>query len=363
MTIGVLGGGQLGRMLALAGIPLGLRFRFLDPDPQAPAGVVGDLITTKYDDAEGLDALAGSCDLVTYEFENVPDAAARRLLEHVPVFPPPEALQIAQDRLHEKRFFRSLDIPTAPFEPVDTPEDLDRALARIGTPAILKTRRFGYDGKGQYVLRSPDDAPHAWQALGGVPLILEGFVPFDRELSIIGVRGRSGELAFYPLVENHHREGILRLSIAPAPGWTPELQAQAESEARRVLERLGYVGVLTIELFACGDVLVANEMACRVHNSGHWTIEGSIASQFENHVRAVCGLPLGSTRSLGASAMLNFIGDHPPVAEMLAIPDLHVHLYGKSPRAGRKVGHATLCAADGAELARRLEIVRSRLGL
>ena len=363
MTIGVLGGGQLGRMLALAGYPLGLRFRFLDPAPDAPAGHLAEHIASRYDDPAILERFVQGVDLVTYEFENVPVEAARWLAAQVPVLPPPQALETAQDRLNEKQCFQRLDIPTAPFLPVNSRADLDAAVERIGLPAVLKTRRLGYDGKGQAVLHTPDDAPQAWALLGGVPLILEGFVPFDRELSILAVRSRTGSLAFYPLVENHHREGILRLSLAPAPELTPGLQAQAERYAARVLETLDYAGVLAIELFQVGDRLLANEMAPRVHNSGHWTIEGAETSQFENHLRAVLGLPLGSTASRGVSAMLNLIGTVPHRAAVLAHPGAHLHLYGKTPRPGRKLGHIALLDTDPPRLRARLDALRQALGL
>jgi 5-(carboxyamino)imidazole ribonucleotide synthase len=360
-TIGVLGGGQLGRMLALSGLPLGLRFRFLDPAPDAPAAAVGEHIAAPYDDEGALERFAAGLDVATFEFENVPAAAVDYLEAHVPAFPPRQALATAQDRVSEKECFRALGIPTAPFLPVDEREGLERAVEVLGLPAVLKTRRFGYDGKGQFVLRAVGDVERAWEALGGVPLILEGFVPFERELSILGVRARSGETAFYPLVENHHREGILRLSLAPAPALTPELQQAAESYAARVLEALDYVGVLAIELFQRGGELVANEMAPRVHNSGHWTIEGAETSQFENHLRAVAALPLGSTAPRGYSAMLNLIGEIPDPAQVLATPGAHLHLYGKAPRPGRKVGHVTLRADDSEVLAVRVAELRAAI--
>lgn len=350
--VGVLGAGQLGRMLALAGLPMGLRFRFLEPTPGACAGQVAEHITGHYEDEAALARFADGASVVTYEFENVPPGAAAFLAERVPVFPPPAALQIAGDRLLEKDFFRSLGIPTPPYRAVDTLSDLLNALTVLGTPSVLKTRRFGYDGKGQSVLHSIEDARAAWDELGGKPLILEGFAHFSRELSIISVRGKDGEVAFYPLVENHHREGILRLSLAPAPELSPEVQAAAESYARRALEAMDYVGVLAIELFEVGGELWANEMAPRVHNSGHWTIEGAETSQFENHLRAILGLPLGYTAPRGYSAMLNLIGELPDTAAVLRTPGAHLHLYGKEPRPGRKIGHITLRADDPTALKR-----------
>src|SRR5262245_22563188 len=265
-TVGILGAGQLGRMLALAGYPLGLRFRFLDPAPGAPAGQMAEHIQGDYADTATLERFSAGLDVVTYEFENVPVAAARFLAGRMPVYPPPLALEVAQDRLDEKTFFRSIGAAIPPFAPVDSRESLDAAIAQIGLPAVLKTRRLGYDGKGQMVLRAPSDLDAAWATLGATPLILEGFVRFERELSILAARGGGGETAFYPLVENHHRDGILRLSLAPAPRLSAALQAEAEDAARRILEALDYVGVLAVELFDCGGRLLANEMAPRVHN-------------------------------------------------------------------------------------------------
>ena len=357
MNVAILGGGQLGRMLALAGYPLGLRFRFLDPNPDSPAGHLAPLVVAPYNDPDALAELAAGADVVTYEFENVPASVADTLGGSAPVFPPHAALEIAQDRLSEKQTFQALGIPAAPFAAVDSLADLEKAVGTIGLPAVLKTRRLGYDGKGQFVLREDADVARAWDALGGVPLILEGFVAFERELSILAVRGRKGEVAFYPLVENHHRDGILRVSIAPAPDTDPRLQERAEHIARRVLERLDYVGGLAIELFQLGDELLANEMAPRVHNSGHWTIEGAETSQFENHLRAVCGLPLGSTAPRGWSAMLNIIGTLPPSDAVLEVPDAHLHLYGKAERPGRKIGHVTVRTDDPETLRDRLEML------
>jgi 5-(carboxyamino)imidazole ribonucleotide synthase len=379
-TIGILGAGQLGRMLALAGYPLGLRFRLLDPAPDAPAGDMAEHIQAGYHDAAALNRFSAGLAAITYEFENVPVETARALAGHTPIFPPPAALEVAQDRLAEKTFFQSIGAATPPFGAVDSRADLDAAIARIGLPAVLKTRRLGYDGKGQAILRAPSDVEPAWAALGGAPLILEGFVPFERELSILAARGHNGQIAFYPLVENHHRDGILRLSLAPAPGVIPALQAEAERIAARALAALEYVGVLAIELFqAPGDggwglgdgramshppapiphSLLVNEMAPRVHNSGHWTIEGAETSQFEQHLRAILGLPLGATALRGHAAMVNLIGEPPDPAAVLAIAGAHLHLYGKAPRPGRKVGHITITAEQADELQARLARVQS----
>ncbi|HSO36876.1 MAG TPA: 5-(carboxyamino)imidazole ribonucleotide synthase [Labilithrix sp.] len=354
MTIGVLGGGQLGRMIALAGYTLGERFVFLDPGAESSAGHVGNLRVGAYDDEERLTELARKSNIITYEFENVPVGSARFLNELAAVYPPPRALEVSQDRLDEKSFFASLGIPTAGFAAISTREELDRAVATLGLPAVLKTRRFGYDGKGQWVLREAADVARAWEALGAASLVLEAFVPFERELSILAVRSTTGETKFWPLVENVHRDGILRLSTPRSAAWTPELQARAEGYAARVLGELAYVGVLAIELFAVGDQLVANEMAPRVHNSGHWTIEGAETSQFENHVRAMLGLPLGSTRMVGHSAMINAIGKLPRREDVLAIEGAHLHAYGKDGAPGRKVGHVTVRAETREELTEKL---------
>ncbi len=354
MTIGILGGGQLGYMLALAGYPLGLHFRFLDPSPEAPVGRIAQRVTADYTDQAALEKFASGLELVTYEFENVPVEAARFLAERVPVYPPPAALEAAQDRLAEKALFRKLGIATTEFAPVSNAKELDAAIKTIGLPAVLKTCRMGYDGKGQWILRTAEDVAKAKSELPAAQLILEKFVSFTRELSVLAVRSRTGEISIYPLVENHHRSGILRLSLAPAPRLEPDIQRVAERAAHRILESLKYAGVLAIEFFEHQGELLANEMAPRVHNSGHWTIEGAVTSQFENHLRAVLGLPLGSTGPAGHCAMLNLIGDLPDSAEVLAVPDAHLHLYGKSPRPGRKLGHITLRAASPERLALRL---------
>lgn len=346
MRIGILGGGQLGRMLAMAGHPLGIACRTLEPGTDCPSSVVAEHFSGDYDDLPALYRFYQGMSAVTFEFENVPVESARWLADRLPVYPPPLALEIGQERIREKTFFHELGIAVPPFAAIQSREEFDTAIQRIGVPSVLKTTRFGYDGKGQTVLRTLADVEPAWQTLGGRPLILEGFVPFDRELSILGVRGRSGETAFYPLVENVHRAGILRRSTAPAANITPELQSQAEEIARKALDAMGYVGVLAVELFQVGSQLLVNEMAPRVHNSGHWTIEGSETSQFENHLRAVAGLPLGSTESRGHSIMLNLIGNWPEPVDVLKIPGCHLHLYGKTPRANRKVGHLTVRADD-----------------
>jgi 5-(carboxyamino)imidazole ribonucleotide synthase len=361
--IGVLGGGQLGRMLALAGLPLGLRFRFLDPSPAAPAASLGELVCGDLQDPGLLPRFVEGLDLVTYEFENVPLDTARWLATRVPVYPPPEALEASQDRVREKTLFQSLGIPTPAFASVSSRAELNDALAQIGMPAVLKTCRFGYDGKGQRMLESAEDVEAGWQALKGVPLIVEKRVDFSRELSIVAVRSRTGETALYPLVENHHRRGILRLSRAPALDVPESVQKQAADYALRVLQHLHYVGVLAIEFFQAGDDLIANEMAPRVHNSGHWTIEGARTSQFANHLHAIHGWPLGETTLLGHAAMVNIIGVLPPIETVLEIPGAALHLYDKAPMPDRKLGHITVVDQDRARVDEALGRLNAILGL
>ncbi|MFN7022217.1 MAG: 5-(carboxyamino)imidazole ribonucleotide synthase [Phycisphaerales bacterium] len=364
-TIGILGGGQLGRMLSLAGIPLGLKFRFLEDKPDCPAAPVGEVIVGGYEDAAALGRFADGLTVATYEFENVPATTARWLTDRVPVFPPEAALAVAQDRLAEKTLFRNLGIGTPEFRSVDDADGLAAALASIGFPSVLKTRRLGYDGKGQWVLRTEADA----RSLHAIPpgLILERFVPFRRELSIIAARSRTGDEAFFPVTQNTHRAGILRESVAPAPGWTDDLQTRAETVARKVMQSTAYVGVLAIELFEMPDgSLLANEIAPRVHNSGHWTQNGAGISQFELHLRAILGWPLGAgpgrrIPALRPTAMLNLLRERPDPSLALSLAGSHAHLYGKPPpRAGerRKIGHVNITADDPGTLEARLEQAR-----
>jgi 5-(carboxyamino)imidazole ribonucleotide synthase len=360
--VGIVGGGQLGMMLAEAGARIGIECTTLDPTPDSPASRVARAIVGAYDDEVALAELAAAADVVTYEFENVPVASARFLAERVEVFPPPESLEFAQDRLLEKTLFTEVGLQVAPFAPVSSEEELDEAMEEVGFPSILKTRRLGYDGKGQVRLTNPDGSTDAWRAVGEVPSILEAHVPFDRELSILGVRGRDGRAAFYPLVENVHRDGILRTSTAPVSGGTSELQAAAERHALVLMERLGHVGVLAIELFETGDGLFANEMAPRVHNSGHWTIEGAATSQFENHLRAICGMELGPTAPSAFSAMVNLIGSMPDPGVFPSLPGVHLHAYGKQERPGRKLGHVTVVDEDREALERTLQLVTGSAG-
>ncbi len=356
MKIGVIGGGQLGRMLALAGTPLGMSFAFLDPAPDACSQALGEHLRGDYNDHEHLRRLADDVDLVTFEFESVPAETVAFLSQFVPVYPSAEALRIARDRWFEKSMFKDLGIPTPDFADIQSQADLDAAVAAIGLPAVMKTRTLGYDGKGQKVLRKAEDVVGAFAELGSVPCILEGFVPFTGEVSLVAVRARDGETRFYPLVHNRHDSGVLALSIASTEH---PLQALAEDYVGRVLKQLDYVGVLAFEFFEVDGGLKANEIAPRVHNSGHWTIEGAECSQFENHLRAVAGLPLGSTAKVGESAMLNFLGEVPAVEKVTAIADCHLHHYGKAFKAGRKVGHATLRCKDMATLKARIAEVEA----
>jgi 5-(carboxyamino)imidazole ribonucleotide synthase len=360
MTIGVLGAGQLGRMMALAGYPLGLDFLFLDREAGTPAHQVAPSLLGGFTDAKLLTQLTERCSVVTFDWENVPSEALDQLETRTRIAPPRAALATAQDRLLEKALFAQLRIPTNRTRAVDSLADLQNALRDIGLPGVLKTRRLGYDGKGQQVLRNTADIEAAWEQLGNAPLLYEEMVPFDYEVSAIAVRGQDGQFAMYPLNRNLHRDGILRLTRAP---WkSAKLEASARRHLRKIMEYFDYVGVLTIEYFVHRGSLLANEMAPRVHNSGHWTIEGAVTSQFENHVRAIAGLPLGGTAARGHSAMLNLIGTMPGAATLLGEPGLHLHDYGKAPRPGRKLGHVTIVestpkAADlrAARLLRRIE--------
>ena len=342
MIIGIIGGGQLARMMALAGIPLGMQFIFLDPAKDACAAPLGEHLCGDYDDEALLREMAEKADVVSYEFENVPASAIATLVPLIDVFPSEKALATARDRMSEKRLCNDLGIPTVPFAAIDTLEALQQAVQNIGLPAILKTRTLGYDGKGQALLRSEADLQGAWEQLGGVPLIYEGFANFQREISIISVRSRSGETRYYPLSENHHRDGILDTACSLP---NDPKQAEAEALAKRILEQLDYVGVMALELFDTEAGLLVNEMAPRVHNSGHWSIEGAETCQFENHLRAVAGLPLGSTEAVGYAKMVNFIGRVPEASEVLSTQGAHLHDYSKEPRAGRKVGHVTYWSA------------------
>jgi 5-(carboxyamino)imidazole ribonucleotide synthase len=333
-------------MLALAGRRLGVETRFLAPDASSPAGKCAELVVAEYDNEAALTHFVEGLDVVTYEFESIPVSALRYVASRSVVRPSVKALETAQDRAVEKACFERLGIPTPRSAAAASLREARAAIEVIGLPAVLKTRRLGYDGKGQAVIRERADVERAWVAVAGAPSLVESFVPFMRELSIIAVRSVEGKVAFYPLVENHHSEGILRFSLVPAPGTSASVEETAQAYARRILEDLEYVGVLAIEFFETHEGLFANEMAPRVHNSGHWTIEGADTSQFENHLRAVTGMELGSTEVHGVCGMVNVIGQEPDVASLREIPGVHVHMYGKAPAPRRKLGHITVTAAD-----------------
>ncbi|MCK7544847.1 5-(carboxyamino)imidazole ribonucleotide synthase [Marinobacter bryozoorum] len=354
MRIGVLGAGQLGRMLALAGYPLAKTFVFYDMSGNPSAGVG---VTVIDEEGKDLEEFLSRVDVVTYEFEHLPVAIAEKIAESKPVRPLPRALQVCQNREAEKTLFGSLGIPTPQWRMADSAESLRQAAADLGCPIVAKSNTEGYDGKGQAVLRSPDDAEQAWNSIGHDRLMVEKFVEFTREVSIIAVRGSDGDVAFYPIAENVHHGGILRYSIAPAPRLSAELEKKADGYIRALLNELDYVGVLALELFETADGLVANEMAPRVHNSGHWTMEGAMTSQFENHIRAVAGHPLGNTAARGLSCMVNIIGEHGDIDRILELPYTHVHLYAKEERPGRKLGHVNVLADSYEELKWRVRNV------
>ncbi|HMA00606.1 MAG TPA: 5-(carboxyamino)imidazole ribonucleotide synthase [Steroidobacteraceae bacterium] len=350
--VGIIGAGQLGRMLALAGYPLGLHCLFLDRSPHAPGAQVAPILVGDLEDPGKLMELAKRSDVLTFDWENIAGAALAPLEKATNVRPPRRALEISQDRLLEKALFQSLKIPVAAHVAVDSKEDLVRAVRRLGARGVLKTRRLGYDGKGQYVLQRTEDVDGAWAHVGGPGLIYEQFQNFSREVSIIGARSAAGEIVYYPLSSNTHSGGILRYCVAPFVNRT--LERTARRCLKKLMESLGYIGVLTIEFFVVKGRLIANEMAPRVHNSGHWTIEGCITSQFENHLRAICGMPLGSTRALGHTAMINFLGEMPPMTRLLSIEGLGFHDYGKEPRPGRKLGHCSITRAHARDRNRAL---------
>jgi len=347
-AVGVLGAGQLARMLALAAHPLGVRCRVYDPVARPPAAAVARHFRGDFEDGEALRRFADGLAAVTYELEHLPVRTLEMLTGTVELRPHPRALRVAADRLAEKTFLRGLGIPTADFAPVDREEDIDPGVDRLGLPLVLKTRTQGYDGRGQVVVRTHAMLAPALSTLGRTPLLAEAVVPFDRELSIIVVRSQAGEVRTYPLVENHHENGVLRWTLAPAPGVGDGVLEQAETFARRIVQSLDYVGVMTIELFQVGARLLVNELAPRVHNSGHWTIEGAETSQFENHLRAVLGLPLGATTATDGWVLFNLLGETPDPRRVLAVQGAHLHLYDKTPRRGRKLGHVTCRASDPA---------------
>jgi 5-(carboxyamino)imidazole ribonucleotide synthase len=350
-TIGILGGGQLGRMLAMAAARLGLRCQVFSPDPESPAfDVVLNATCAEYADVEALELFANDVDVITYEFENVPAAAAMILAARRPVLPNPKTLETTQDRLAEKDFVKRLGIGTADYAEVSSAASLRAAIARIGLPAVIKTRRFGYDGKGQAIIRGGDDPDKVWEDLGTKSAILEAFVPFEREISVIAARSASGDVECFDVTENEHRDHILKISRAPA-AISDALAAQARTIAETIANALNYVGVLAVEMFvvpsATGTEVLVNEIAPRVHNSGHWTLDGASISQFEQHIRAVAGWPLGKPVRHGPVTMTNLIGDDiNSYQRWLSIPGATVHLYGKGPpRPARKMGHVTQVGA------------------
>jgi len=357
MKVGIIGAGQLGRMLALAGYPLGISCTFLDPDANSSGGQVGRVLAGAIDDPERIGALAEQVDVLTFDIENIPVDVLNRIADRARIYPPPAALAVAQDRLSEKQLFEEIGIATAPYVNISTEADLATCAERLGWPIVLKARTLGYDGRGQLVVHEPQALAPAWQCLGRVPAIAEGWVQFDRELSLVGVRGTDKASAYYPLAENAHEHGILYSTIAPYED--AELQQQAEQYLEAIFDRFDYRGVLTVEFFLAGGRLIANEIAPRVHNSGHWTIEGAETSQFENHLRAILGLPLGSINPVGHAAMINLLGKYPEPERLLRIPGLHLHNYGKSPRPQRKLGHCTLVAADRLRVLERFEALRA----
>jgi 5-(carboxyamino)imidazole ribonucleotide synthase len=353
-TVGIIGGGQLGRMLALAGVPLGLRCLVVEPAPDPPAAAAAEVLCVPFDDPAALAELARRCDVVTIEVEHVPVDALAWLAERLPVQPSPEVVAVAQDRWAEKQLFTRLDIATAPY---GAPADLDEGFA---TGTIVKRRAGGFDGRGQARLgpsASAEDLCAAAEVLAA-PCVAEGVVAFAREVSVVAARAIDGTMAVYPLVENHHDAGILRETLAPAPA-SDGLEPAAADLAQRVADALDLVGVLCLELFDVAGTLVANELAPRVHNSGHWTIEGAATNQFEQHLRAICGLPLGDPSLRSPSAMVNLIGAEPDHAALLALPGAHLHSYGKAARPDRKLGHVTVTGRDEAERDRRLAAVRA----
>jgi 5-(carboxyamino)imidazole ribonucleotide synthase len=358
MKVGILGGGQLARMLALAGLPLGIDCVCLTEQLHCSAAASSELLLGELTNPSDLAKLVAQVDVLTFENENIELDALAAYQDKIS--PPLQALKIAQDRLLEKRCFNELGINTTDFYAVASRDELEHALQQTGYPAIVKTRRLGYDGKGQYLLRTPQDIELAWQQLAGQDLLLENCVPFDYEVSQIAVRDRQGNIAYYPLSQNTHQAGILRHSIAPFNDHAVLTQT-AQRYSQMLLEKCNYVGILAIEFFVCRGQLIANEFAPRVHNSGHWTSNGASCSQFENHLRAICGLPLGQTQAQGNSAMVNCIGSEPALEAILAIAHTHYHHYGKQPRPGRKLAHININCTDANQRDQLLAQVQSNL--
>lgn len=341
MKIGILGGGQLARMLALSGYPLGFEFICVDPKIDCSAKKVTNVIHCDFNNMDEINRHFNNVDCVTYETENIPLDNIQAIEKKYKLLPNIEALKVTQDRLYEKDFFRKLNIPTAEYDSIETWDNLKKFIDRVNFPVMLKTRRHGYDGKGQMIIGNLNEAKYAWECMSSHALIVEKFIPYHFEVSLISVRNSSKEVSFYPLTLNKHKNGILRISEAPYENI--ELKNKAEIYALNILEQFNYIGVMTIEFFCLNNALIANEIAPRVHNSGHWTIEGADTSQFENHLRAISGLPLGSTKAKGFSAMINCIGNEPKkIKELLKLPGLHFHTYGKQAMLNRKLGHITI---------------------
>lgn len=362
LRIGVLGGGQLGRMMALAGIPFDIDFSFYESVVDCPATPVGKIYGQEKHDDAALQAFIDSADVFTYEFENISAELVEKIAAQKPVYPSVKSLRVSQNRLNEKELFQQLNIPSAKHAAIYSYQDLEQAVATLGLPLVIKTVTMGYDGKGQFVLRSADQIEQAWQALGAqAPLMAEQFVAFSRELSIIAVRDQQGRINCYPLTQNVHHQGILSHSVAPATAIDATIQTQAEQYIRAIVQALDHVGVMTLEMFNTPNGLVANETAPRVHNSGHWTIEGAVCSQFENHIRAVANLPIGSTQCQQPTAMINIIGQYPDAAKVLAEADAHLHYYRKTERDARKIGHITITASSHEELAQRINAIAKLL--
>ncbi|MFA6036629.1 MAG: 5-(carboxyamino)imidazole ribonucleotide synthase [Legionellales bacterium] len=346
-TVGIIGAGQLARMLTLAAYPFGIKTKCLSFADENPASDVTEVIICQENDQDAIKNFVNQVEIVTIETENIPIAFAKKIAAQKPLYPSVETLAIAQDRLQEKQLFRNFNINTAQFYAIDSLEALKAAAKQLGFPCILKTRFYGYDGKGQAVIKCEQDLLQAWEQLGTHALILESFVPFEMEVSLICARNLNGQIEFYPLTHNEHQNGILRVSQAPYKHPLAEL---AQTQVSHLLKHLNYVGVFTVEFFIANNTLIANECAPRVHNSGHWTIEGAHTSQFEQHIRAVCNLPLGSTKPRGFSLMHNCIGHMPEIEKVLTIPGAHYHTYEKTPRINRKVGHITLCSENKSDL-------------
>ena len=360
MKVGILGAGQLGRMLAIAGYPLEMSFSFYDTSGSPSVGF-GDILVDKGGSGAKLDEFLKNVDVVTYEFEHLPLELTQTIEKQKPLYPSSKSIEVCQNRAKEKALFKALGIPTAEYRIATNAEELAKAASELGCPVVAKSVTEGYDGKGQAVLRDASDAQEAWNSINHEAVIVESFINFSRELSIIAARSTTGEVAFYPLAENNHHDGILRYSIAPAPKVSAELQQQAESHIKALINDLDHVGILTLELFETPEGLMANEMAPRVHNSGHWSIEGAASSQFENHLRAIAGLPLGNTTANKPTCMINIISEKGDKEAILKLPYAHLHLYGKEERKGRKLGHVTVQADSYEELVWRVKNVASFL--